>query len=768
MNSNRKTQPNLRNARPSGSSVRRIKVVLSMDKTLNDIAHVLRTKYNCDLGNCHYYLNDHILLEGDKPISAHCTIDTGLVAVIMEIKSMPTHYEKLRYYRLNIVDILASNQNDPNILPNLDGMVITDINQTGCEVLDGTPLGPFLDTLNSDGLSAEQESMVVSQQAVFDAFSAASRGIEEIDGDSSATSPQQLNLYPASHVNALPFSVSNPASMFVGRFDCSEVNYGGKWIIDENYRRRLEENNIPRNPSNWNTIHVVMWINWALKEFELMGKSPTDPRHVPPNGGGDGGKLAKAFTGLSGSQLTDLTILQLAEKFKSSGSTATINVNFLTHFELLKICHEVCVPFKTQTQSFPPPSSNYNHQRVNRPINRPKGRNTRTDFSSFAGYNSTDIASSNSRYYGVTVNNVLGANGGGGGIFSPSLPLRLNDRKDNHPSNAKSEFLPSNPSLYRSSSMLAAAAPHPPLLRIGNSFTGSGSGSDKLPFPSTTAPLDGPECPPYSFSADNNNGRIFSGVAHVAPTSGQYHVVPAFSPHMHELGALAMAHPSQVGFSSGSGNQVQLWQFLLDLLTDWRHLDSIRWVNGDGEFVLSKPERVATLWGQRKNKPTMNYEKLSRALRYYYDGDMISKVQSKRFCYKFVCDLKLLLGYSASEIHEFVLRCAERHGMSIRGLELEESRKRPFSNGEAFFSFPSPNVRRTISPLMLNGAIGDFESDSTSADVEVSPHFLLADDEESSTHHTSHDTFDRINFRNIADDFNHDVIDPRSPSSRYL
>lgn len=50
----------------------------------------------------------------------------------------------------------------------------------------------------------------------------------------------------------------------------------------------------------------------------------------------------------------------------------------------------------------------------------------------------------------------------------------------------------------------------------------------------------------------------------------------------------------------------------------------------------------------------MNYEKLSRALRYYYDGDMISKVHGKRFVYKFVCDLRELLGYDASELASLV------------------------------------------------------------------------------------------------------------------
>ena len=58
------------------------------------------------------------------------------------------------------------------------------------------------------------------------------------------------------------------------------------------------------------------------------------------------------------------------------------------------------------------------------------------------------------------------------------------------------------------------------------------------------------------------------------------------------------------------------------------------WVGENGEFKLNDPEQVAQQWGKRKNKPAMNYEKLSRALRYYYDGDMIHKVHGKRFVFK--------------------------------------------------------------------------------------------------------------------------------------
>ncbi|XP_017142808.1 DNA-binding protein Ets97D [Drosophila miranda] len=119
---------------------------------------------------------------------------------------------------------------------------------------------------------------------------------------------------------------------------------------------------------------------------------------------------------------------------------------------------------------------------------------------------------------------------------------------------------------------------------------------------------------------------------------------------------------------SGNNGQVQLWQFLLEILTDCDHSDIIEWVGTEGEFKLVEPDRVARLWGVKKNKPAMNYEKLSRALRYYYDGDMISKVSGKRFAYKFDCDLKLLIGYDARELSRLVNE-RKRSAESMQALE---------------------------------------------------------------------------------------------------
>ncbi|KAG7235450.1 hypothetical protein INR49_002681 [Caranx melampygus] len=47
----------------------------------------------------------------------------------------------------------------------------------------------------------------------------------------------------------------------------------------------------------------------------------------------------------------------------------------------------------------------------------------------------------------------------------------------------------------------------------------------------------------------------------------------------------------------------------------------------------------------------MNYEKLSRGLRYYYDKNIIRKTAGKRYVYRFVCNLQGLLGYEPGELH---------------------------------------------------------------------------------------------------------------------
>lgn len=86
--------------------------------------------------------------------------------------------------------------------------------------------------------------------------------------------------------------------------------------------------------------------------------------------------------------------------------------------------------------------------------------------------------------------------------------------------------------------------------------------------------------------------------------------------------------------AQGSG-QIQLWQFLLELLSDPANASVITWEGTTGEFKILDPDEVARRWGERKSKPNMNYDKLSRALRYYYDRNLMAKVHGKRYAYKF-------------------------------------------------------------------------------------------------------------------------------------
>ncbi|CAF0808246.1 unnamed protein product [Didymodactylos carnosus] len=123
----------------------------------------------------------------------------------------------------------------------------------------------------------------------------------------------------------------------------------------------------------------------------------------------------------------------------------------------------------------------------------------------------------------------------------------------------------------------------------------------------------------------------------------QWSLVKADSPHgglrdtystISGPSSLFSHHSNRFGGAAGTG-QIQLWQFLLELLAEPTNTSIISWEGQNGEFKLIDPDEVARRWGERKSKPNMNYDKLSRALRYYYDKNIMTKVHGKRYAYKF-------------------------------------------------------------------------------------------------------------------------------------
>ncbi|CAL1595000.1 unnamed protein product [Knipowitschia caucasica] len=118
---------------------------------------------------------------------------------------------------------------------------------------------------------------------------------------------------------------------------------------------------------------------------------------------------------------------------------------------------------------------------------------------------------------------------------------------------------------------------------------------------------------------------------------------------------------------------ITLWQFLLQLLLDQSHKHLICWTSTDGEFKLLKSEEVAKLWGLRKNKTNMNYDKLSRALRYYYDKNIIKKVIGQKFVYKFVSFPEILkMDPQSMEMGRGPLQEAEATELKMEDEEEEE------------------------------------------------------------------------------------------------
>uniref|UniRef100_A0A8C1EUF4 ETS variant transcription factor 5b n=1 Tax=Cyprinus carpio carpio TaxID=630221 RepID=A0A8C1EUF4_CYPCA len=129
---------------------------------------------------------------------------------------------------------------------------------------------------------------------------------------------------------------------------------------------------------------------------------------------------------------------------------------------------------------------------------------------------------------------------------------------------------------------------------------------------------------------------------------------------------------------------LQLWQFLVTLLDDPSNGHFIAWTGRGLEFKLIEPEEVARRWGIQKNRPAMNYDKLSRSLRYYYEKGIMQKVAGERYVYKFVCDPDALFSMAFPDNQRPSLKA------DPDGLQVPEDDTVPLSHFDETNSVPYP------------------------------------------------------------------------------
>lgn len=87
-------------------------------------------------------------------------------------------------------------------------------------------------------------------------------------------------------------------------------------------------------------------------------------------------------------------------------------------------------------------------------------------------------------------------------------------------------------------------------------------------------------------------------------------------------------------------SSVQLWEFVLRVLKNPLYNNILSWENQhDGIFHIHDPQALAELWGKHRNHEGMNYDKMSRAMRYYYRRGILEPVR-ERLTYKFALRLR--------------------------------------------------------------------------------------------------------------------------------
>ncbi|XP_035909043.1 ets DNA-binding protein pokkuri isoform X1 [Anopheles stephensi] len=200
--------------------------------------------------------------------------------------------------------------------------------------------------------------------------------------------------------------------------------------------------------------------------------------------------------------------------------------------------------------------------------------------------------------------------------------------------------------------------------------------------------------------ASNGSGSSGSSGSNSAPTTPG-----AFLPVKREF---FPDSPEPNTISSGSLSDGRLlWDFLQQLLNDpsQRYSSYIAWKCRDtGVFKIVDPAGLAKLWGKQKNHLSMNYDKMSRALRYYYRVNILRKVQGERHCYQFLrnpTELKSIKNISLlrQTMAASQAAAAAAAAQSGTGSERNGTDRGPSSAGNG-----SPGGNNPLMSLLPNGA----------------------------------------------------------------
>ncbi|XP_076171414.1 ETS transcription factor pointed isoform X5 [Ptiloglossa arizonensis] len=445
--------------------------------------------------------------------------------------------------------------------------------------------------------------------------------------------------------------------------------------------------NITKDPRQWSEAAVAHWLHWAIGEFSLEGVAMQPWQHM-----------------------TGKQICAMGKESFLARAPAFMGDILWEHLEILQkggyshLRSPVCQDENQRDETSPPPHS-HSTQAPNSHSSTPNSNNNNNNNNSannaYIHLRNLNQLKTESNYSNHHITEHL--QGGGGGLTSGNdlagtgtneSDLRVSqtatesymtpahysgydeaseyhslsqDHQPPHPYN-----LDGSPEFYSTSGIHLEPKYQPspfknyPRGRYHEGYSESGGYGQYDATPFQTVPGSG---------SGGGAGGVGGDQWAIGPVGEHLSHHPAFLAGLGPRDSSNPHHPSSIGNSpdqkpllqstmiagyTGSGpcftgsGPIQLWQFLLELLTDKSCQGFISWTGDGWEFKLTDPDEVARRWGIRKNKPKMNYEKLSRGLRYYYDKNIIHKTAGKRYVYRFVCDLQSLLGISPEQLHVMI------------------------------------------------------------------------------------------------------------------